>query len=266
MDGGDRRQSHYGTPYQPSRPGRPAPGQSMGPPPPEQYSHSATTPSPSPSRTDMAAASTARSYMPSYQYGYQDTQFPPQLQYQTPYVQDTRSQSLQSPSGQQQYATYGHGSMLPPVGQQSLYETLPQYQQQQRQLAAIEVMAGQFGAPQLYPQSHESGSVGVGQQTPQYYSSQAEQQSYGSSMARPPQLQPPFGGSSAEYSMIEHTPVSQVHDEASTRHVTEDGRRQYEQQLKATFEAIQAGRVTEASDKLSSVTEWLVASIRALGR
>lgn len=65
--------------------------------------------------------------------------------------------------------------------------------------------------------------------------------------------------------MLEHTPVSQVHDEASTRQVTEDGRRQYDQQLKATFDAIQAGRVTEASEKLRVVTEWLVGSVRALG-
>lgn len=211
----------------------------------------------------MATASTARSYIPGYQYGYQDTQFPPQLQYQPTYVQDTRSQSLQSPSGQQQYAAYGHGSMLPPVGQQSLYETMPQYQQQ-RQLAAIEVMAGQFGAPQQYMHSNESSSVGVTQQPSQYLSSQAEQQTYGPMSLARPQLQPPFP-SSAEYTMLEHTPVSQVHDEASTRQVTEDGRRQYDQQLRATFEAIHAGRVTEASEKLRVVTEWLVGSIRALG-
>lgn len=156
--------------------------------------------------------------------------------------------------------------MLPPVGQHSLYEAMPQYQQQQRQLAAIDVLAGQFGGQHQPMHYGESSSVGVAQQNPQYLSSQAEQQTYGSNlMTRPPQLGPAFGASSAEYGMIEHTPVSQVHDEASTRQVTEDGRRQYDQQLKATFEAIHAGRVTEASEKLRVVTEWLVGSVRALG-
>lgn len=255
MDGGDRRQSQYGTPYQPSRPGRPAPGQPMGPPSHDHYSQTAS----SPSRTaDMATASTARSYMPNYQYGYQETQYQPQLQYQPTYMQDTRSQSLQSPTGQQPYTAY-HGSMLPPVGQQSLYETMPQYQQQ-RQAAAIEVMANQFNTLPQY----EPSTVGVGQPPTQYLSSQPEQQTYGLSMARP-QLQPPFAPSSAEYGMIEQPPVSQPHDEASTRQVTEDGRRQYDQQLRATFDAIHAGRVTEAGEKLRMVTEWLVGSIRALG-
>lgn len=211
----------------------------------------------------MAAAQTASRYghMPSYQYGYQDTQYQPQLQYQPTYVQDARSQSLQSPTGQQQYATYSsHGSMLPPVAQQSMYEPM-QYQQQQRQSTALEVMTGQF----QYMPSNESSAVGVGQPPSQYLSSQPEQQPYGLSLARPPQLQPPFAPSSAEYGMIEQPPVTQAHDEASTRQVTEDGKRQYDQQLRATFDAIHAGRVTEASEKLRMVTEWLVGSIRALG-
>lgn len=236
----------------------------MGPPLlHEHYSHSTT--SSSPSQSDMATASVPRSsYIPNYQYGYQDTQFPPQLQYQPTYVQDARSQSLQSPSGQPQYSAYGHGTMLPPVGQQSLYESMPQYQQQQRQLAAIEVMTNQF-TPQQHMYSNESSTVGVSQQPSQYLSSQPEQQTYGSISLARPQLQPPFAPSPAEYSMMEQTPVSQVHDEASTRHVTEDGRRQYDQQLRATFDAIQSGRVTEASEKLRAVTEWLVGSVRALG-
>lgn len=66
--------------------------------------------------------------------------------------------------------------------------------------------------------------------------------------------------------MIEQQPpVTQAHDEASTRQVTEEGRRQYDQQLRSAFDAIHAGRVSEASEKLRMVTEWLVGSIRALG-
>lgn len=124
-------------------------------------------------------------------------------------------------------------------------------------------MAGQFNSMQQHIPSNESNTVGVGQPAFQYLSSQAEQQPYGMALARP-QLEPAFAPS-AGYAMVEQPPVPQAHDEASTRQVTEDGRRQYDQQLRATFDAIHAGRVTDASEKLRMVTEWLVGSIRALG-
>lgn len=58
---------------------------------------------------------------------------------------------------------------------------------------------------------------------------------------------------------------TQSQEDKTTRQVTEEGRRQYEQQLRATFNAISAGRVSEASEKLITVTEWLLGSVRALG-
>jgi len=57
-----------------------------------------------------------------------------------------------------------------------------------------------------------------------------------------------------------------MHEETTARQATEDGRRQHEQRMKATFDAITTGRVTEASLKLIEVTEWLVGSVRALGK
>ena len=155
--------------------------------------------------------------------------------------------------------------MLPPVGQQSMYETLPQYQQQ-RQSTAIEVMAGQFGGgPMQYLQPSEASStVGSGPSS-QYLSSQPEQQSYGSMSFARPQLQPPFTPSNVEYTMLEQPTPQQAQEDASTRQAMEEGKRQYEQQLRATFDAIIAGRVTEASEKLVVVTEWLLGSVRALG-
>ncbi|KAJ9660648.1 hypothetical protein H2198_002390 [Neophaeococcomyces mojaviensis] len=273
MDGGERRQSQYGASYQPSGGGHPAPGQSMGPSSQQQYSQTA----PSPSRTDLGTQPTARTYMPGYHYGYQEPQFQtPQMhsssplqgvhmQYNPSYVQDpSRSHQLQSPPSQQQYATYVQGSMLPPVGQQSMYGNIPQYQHE-RQSTALEVMTGQFGSlPQYMPQADSSG-VSVGHASSQYLSSQPEQQTYGPISASRPHLQPPFAPSTADYSVLEQPMQTQSQEDKTTRQVTEEGRRQYEQQLRATFNAISAGRVSEASEKLITVTEWLLGSVRALG-
>lgn len=66
--------------------------------------------------------------------------------------------------------------------------------------------------------------------------------------------------------MLEQPIPQQAQEETNARQVTEEGRRQYEQQLRGTFDAITAGRVTEASSKLIGVTEWLVGSVRALGK
>ncbi|KAK5094906.1 hypothetical protein LTR70_003779 [Exophiala xenobiotica] len=259
MSGGERRQSQYGAPYQSSGSGRPAPGQPLGPPSQEQYSHTA----PSPSRSGMAAQPSARPYLSDYQYSYQPPQYQSQLQYPSSYLQDpSRSHQLQPNPGQQQYAAYGHGAILPPVGQQSMYESMPQYQQQ-RHSAAIEVMASQFGGGELPPYMQQSESSTPVPPSSQYLSSQPEQQ-YGSMSYSRPQLQPPFTPSSADYSILEQPIPQQTQEETNARQVTEEGRRQYEQQLRAIFDAITAGRVTEASTKLIAITEWLVGSVRAL--
>ncbi|KAK5945020.1 hypothetical protein PMZ80_002223 [Knufia obscura] len=260
MSGGEQRQSRYGAPYQSSGSGRPPPGQPMGPPSQEQYSQTA----PSPSRSGMAAQSSARPYLSDYQYSYQQPQFQSQLQYPATYLQDpSRPQQLQPSSSQQQYAAYGHGSMLPPVGQQSMYENLPQYQQQ-RHSAAIEVMASQFGGGGIPPYMQQSETNTPVQSSSQYLSSQPEQQ-YGSMSYSRPQLQPPFTPASAEYSILEQPTSQRTQEETNARQATEEGRRQYEQQLRVIFDAITAGRVREASTKLLGVTEWLVGSVRALG-
>lgn len=120
--------------------------------------------------------------------------------------------------------------------------------------------------PQYMQQNEPGSTVGVGQSSSQYYSTQPEQPSYGSISYARPQLQPPFAPSSTEYSMLEQPLAPQAQEEANTRQATEEGRRQYEQQLRATFDAIIAGRVTEASEKLIVVTEWLLGSVRALGQ
>lgn len=66
--------------------------------------------------------------------------------------------------------------------------------------------------------------------------------------------------------MLEQAIPQQSQEETSTRQATEEGKRQYEEHLRATFDAITVGRVTDASERLLSATEWLVGAVRALGK
>lgn len=128
---------------------------------------------------------------------------------------------------------------------------------------AMEVLAGQFGTGGI--QYDPTNAVSVGPSSSQYLSSQPEQSSYVSmSYGRPPQLQPPFTPQT-DYTMLEAPGVQRTPEEVTTRQASEEGKRQYEQQLRATFDAIIAGRVTEASEKLVVITDWLLGSVRALG-
>lgn len=202
--------------------------------------------------------------MSEYGYTYQQPQFPSQIQYPTSYIQDaSRQQQIQQPPNQSQYTAYGHGSLLPPTAQQSMYESMPQYPQQ-RHSTAIEVMAGQFGS--YLPHNEPSGPVGVGQGAPSFLSTQSDPQSYTSvPFGNRPQLQPPFTPGPPEYLPLEHSASQQSQEDSTTRQAIEEGRRQYEEQIRATFDAIIAGRVTDASRTLLMATEWLVGSIKALG-
>lgn len=217
-----------------------------------------------------------RPYLPSYPgYGYQEQQYggaqmqgssPMQgveMQYSPAYMQDaSRQQSVQaSPSQhQQQYAQYAQGSMLPPVGSQSLYDPM---NFQQRQSAAIEVMASQLAVPPYLGQS-EHGGVGVGSAPSHYMTSQGETGSFGSLAVTRPSLPQPYGATHAEYSSIEPTESEDATGHAG-QEALDEGLRDYHQQLRSTFDLIIAGRVTEASEKLLTLSRWLVDSVVTLG-
>ncbi|KAJ4524141.1 hypothetical protein HRR83_002261 [Exophiala dermatitidis] len=257
MDGGDRRRSQYGQPYQTPAHSRSLPGQSIGASSSDRFSQSGT-----PARSDVGRSPIARPYLPGYSgYGYTEQQYgssqmqsssPMQgleMQYPPAYLQDSsRHQQVQaSPSQhqpqpqQQQYPTYTPGSMLPPVAPQSLYDNIP-YQQRQ---TAIEVMASQFAVPQYMPSSGQAGAA-VGSGSSPYLTSQAEQSPYAAV------AQPETGESAGAAPSAAQTAL-------------DEGLREFYQQLRLTFEAIIAGRVTEASEKLLAMSRWLVGSITALG-
>ena len=262
MDGSDRRQSQYGPPYQPPSNHRPAPGQSMGPPHQDAYSLSGAPTQ----RGNLAGQAPQRSYIQDYNYGYQQPQFPSQMQYPSSYVQDAsrQSQMQQQPSTQQQYGAYVPGSMLPPVGQSQMYENLPQYQQQ-RHTTALEVMTNQFstGGLQYIPQGESSGTASMQSGSQAFMSTQPEQAYSHLSYARP-QLQPPFAPRQSDYMTIDQSALQQTQEDPSTRQAVEEQRRQYEQQVISTFDDIIAGRINEASSKVLGATDWLVRNVRTL--
>lgn len=276
MDGGDRRRSQYGQPYQTPAQSRPLPGQPIGAPASDRFSQPST-----PARSDIGRSSITRPYLPGYSgYGYAEQQYgssqmqgssPMQgieMQYSPAYLQDSsRPQQVQaSPSQQhqqqqQQYAQYAPGAMLPPAAPQSIYDSIP-FQQRQ---TAIEVMASQFAVPQYMPPGEQTG-VTLGSGSSHYLTSQAQQSSYTPAAVTRPPLPQTYGTASLDYSGLEQ---QQEHAEASSQAGTgtalEEGLREYHQQLRSIFDAIIAGRVTEASEKLLAVSRWLVGSVTALG-
>jgi len=269
MDGDERRGTQYGTPYQSSRSARPAPGQPMGPPSSERYSQQTRTPP----RSEVVRSSMTGSYLPSYGgYGFSEQQYTAphmhsgssmqgvDMQYGSSYGPGTSRRQTPQSDAHQQYTPYGQGTMLPPVAS-SMYDTLPQFQQRQ---TAVEVMASQFSMPHYMPQGEQS-SGGVSAASSQYLSSQPEQTGYASLAVTRGPLQQSFAPSTADYSLMEQQEVQEP-QEAGVQDALNAEMQQYEQQLKVTFEAIVAGRVTEASEKLLALSRWLLGSVVALGR
>lgn len=243
----------------------------MGPPSGDRYSQPTT-----PARSDIGRSSMTRPYLPSYPgYGYPDQQYsssqmqgssPMQgvdMQYSPAYMQDaSRQQSVQaSPSQhQQQFAHYAQSSLLPPVGPASLYDPMTY---QQRQSAAIEVMASQLAVPQYVGQT-EHGGVGVGAAPAHYLTTQADTSTYGSGAVTRPSLPQPYGATHADYPGLEQSEAEDTGAQ-SAQEALDEGLREYQQQLRSTFDSIIAGRVTEASEKILVVSRWLVNSVTTLG-
>jgi hypothetical protein len=267
MGGGESQRHQYGQRqgYQipSSAPANPA--QHMPPPPPaaERYAQS-------PARADASRSMLNRSQAPSYSgYGFSEQQQYSvsalqggamqgvEMQYSPSYVQDpSRPQSLQQQTAQQQYASYGQGVMMQPAPAHNVYESVPQYQQ--RQTAAIEVLTDRFGNPSYLP------STGQGVIAPPHYmTSQPEQVTYQQRMAA---VQPDPQETSAMTMSEQQYPEEAQPTTSATADTLQEEMRQYQQQLKWTFQAIKAGKVTEASEKLTEISRWLLSSVAALGK
>ena len=182
------------------------------------------------------------------------------MQYSPSYANDpSRAQPLQQQTQQQQYTPYGQSVMMQPTPPQSVYESVPQFQQ--RQTAAIEVLTDRFGNPSYLP-STVQGGMGP----PQYMTSPPEQVSF--------QQHVPRSRSVTGQSDPQQSSVMSIHDHhypeesqaaTSAADALEEEKQKYQQQLRMTFEAIRVGKVSEASEKLTQISYWLLSSVVALG-
>jgi hypothetical protein len=223
-----------------------------------------------------------RPYLHGYtSYGYQDQSYAPQsmhgsspmqgveMQYSPAYVQDvSRQQALGQAQSHQPYGQFAQGSILPSAPQPSMYESMPQYQQ--RQSAAIEVMSSQLGAMPQYMQQSEQGGIQMASASSHYPSSQADQAQYPTTGVPQGSLPSQYATGAIEYPMAEAQPSQQPSQppqpSAAEQEALQEEVRQYDQQLRATFEAIVAGRVTESSDKILAISRWLASAVVPLGK
>ena len=178
-----------------------------------------------------------------------------EMQYSPAYVQDvSRQAAVAQPPPQPQYGSYPQSSILSSTPQQAMYESIPQYQQ--RQTAAIEVMSSQMGALPQYMQPGPS----------QYAASQPEPVQYAAA-AHQSTIPSQYGSQQVEYAIMEQ-PTSQQPGQPSVadQEAYQQELRELEMQLRATFEAILAIRLNEASDKILNISRWLANAVLPLGK
>jgi hypothetical protein len=227
-----------------------------------------------PARADTSRSSLSRPQASGFGgYGFTEQQYPAtalqggamqgvEMQYSPSYGPDpsrTHTGPMQQQASQQSYAAYGQNVMMQPAPPPSLYDSVPHYQQ--RQSAAIEVLADRFG-----DQSYLPSAVQGGMAPHQYLTSQPEQGAFQPQLQQPrplpAQRDPPHTGTTT---MSEQRYSEDIQATTSAVDTMEDEKRQYQQQLRLTFEAIRGGKVNEASEKLMQISRWLLSSVVALG-
>ena len=186
------------------------------------------------------------------------------MQYSPAYMQEvSRQQGVAQGQSYQQYAQYPQGAILPSAQPQAMYEQVPT--QQQRQSAAIEVMSSQLGALPSYVQQQDQQSLQLQSASSHYAVSQAEQAQFSSAGMPRASLQSQYSAGASDYEIPEQTQQQTAQQSAAEQQALREGVREYEQGMRATFEAILAGHVSEASEKILSLSRWLVSSVVPLG-
>ena len=223
--------------------------------------------------------------LPGYGYGYGEQQGyqvqPIQssgLQYQPGFSRDLaahqqqqqqqqqqQSQQPQPLPSQQQYPQYG-GQVLYNIEQagssQIPYDPGPQFQQ--RQSAAIEVLSNQFGVPQYYA-TGEPASAGLPAVQTHFIASQPESAQYiQQTPPGRPAMPQSYNVEMTDYSPMQ--PAGQPQQEQVPADNMDEAYGRYQQQLKLTYEAISAGRLSEASEQILNISRWLLSNVARLGK
>ncbi|KAI9741925.1 MAG: hypothetical protein M1834_000314 [Cirrosporium novae-zelandiae] len=196
-------------------------------------------------------------------YGEQSQYTPQSMQYQPELQQDTQRQQQQ----QQQFSPYGPGMMYnvaQQTQQQSPYQPAQQYQP--RQSAAIEVLSTQFGVPQYFP-SGESSAAGVAAVPQQYPTSQFQPTSFPQqgTLGRS-SLPQSYATGMAEYSQMSGSEVLEQQEYGQEGTNYDNAYNQFQDALRQTFDSIKASRLSEASQSLLQISEWLLSNALNLGK
>ncbi len=128
-------------------------------------------------------------------------------------------------------------------------------------------MASRFAVPQYMAQAEHGGAT-LGSAPAQYMTSQAEPSGFGHVAVSRPAMPQPYGAPQVDFPMVEQQETAEPAGPSGggAQEALEAGLRDYQQQVRTVFDAIIAGRVTAASEKLLAVSRWLVSSVAALGK
>lgn len=187
------------------------------------------------------------------------------MQYQAEYGQEQRAPS--------QYQQYGSNVMYnvpsqQPAAPQSPYEPVQPYQP--RQNAAIEVLSSQFGVPQQYYVPGEGGptSAPAAGMTPQNVPSQYSGLQYTSQQSPVSRdtLAPAFTPGMAESSQTATQGAyaqsgyqAQVEsDHLASRYA------EYQSEVKKINQYVRDGQLSEASQTLMDISQWLLGNVQGL--
>ncbi|PGH03913.1 hypothetical protein AJ80_08615 [Polytolypa hystricis UAMH7299] len=143
---------------------------------------------------------------------------------------------------------------------QSPYEAVSQYQP--RQSAAIEVLANQFGVAPYFAGDDAGTAV-----SSQYLTTPSQQAPFSQSTpASRPSAATTFSENMAGYNppvAAEGLEAQEFPRESSSNF--DDAYNQYQRALRQTFENTRVGRLTEASQSLLEISEWLLSNAVELG-
>ena len=157
---------------------------------------------------------------------------------------------------------------------QSAYESVTPYQPQPRQSAAIEVLSTQFGVPQQYYASGDTGptSAPAVALAAQNVHSQYNTMSYTTqSPVGRETLAPAYAAGMTDTAQTSSQAAygqqaGYGSQQASQSAELDVAYGQYQQELRRTFESVRDGRLAEAGTSLVHISDWLLGNAEALGK
>lgn len=230
----------------------------------EQFRGSQGPMNPVPSAGRGVSGSASYGYYPDATATTFSTSLPPNsMQYQPDYAPDQRQQQHQQHHPQSSYGGY-NSNMLYGVGQTApqagVYDASPQYQQQQRQPAAMQIMPDV--ATSYYPSDHSGTPNAAIHPVLQHPSVPDAATSYQPTL--------PAYASGMHMAPLDQSPITQLEppENVAPGNATEaipEAYAIYQNTIKRIFYNIQENKLAEAAVSLLQVSDWLLSNVSRLG-